>query len=126
MRVQMAIQENLKERGWSLVQDPAAAQLLVTYHVGLKRETEYASTTTAVGGGWWGGYGWGYYGAPTYVVTTTSPMEYMQGALLIVVRDAHSDAVAWQGLFKKDVSHTTTVTQEGVNTAVNSLLEKLK
>ena len=126
MRVQMAIQNTLAQKGWTMVQDPADAQLVVTYHIGMKRQTEYQTTTTSVGGGWWGGYGWGYYGAPTYVVSNTTPVEYMQGGLLVIVRDSHTGNVAWNGLFKKDVSSTTTVTQERVQEGVTMLLKDLK
>jgi len=124
--VQQSIEYSLKSKKWTKVDDPDQAQLLVTYHIGLKRGTEYVATTTAVGGAWYGGYGWGYYGAPTYVMTTETPIAYNQGALLIIVRDRASGNVAWNGLYKKDVHDPGHVTRDGIQSAVDDLLRELR
>ena len=124
--IQAAIEYNLDHKKWKRVNDPDQADLLVTYHVGLKQSTGYTTTTTAVGGAWWGGYGWGYYGAPTYVVSNTEAITYNQGALLVIVRDRHSGAVAWEGLYRKDVHDPHRVNRDAIQEAVDELLRELR
>jgi hypothetical protein len=123
-RVREAIEATLAKKGWKQATDPAQAQLVVTYHVGLKRTTEIQATSTGVGGGW-ANYGWGYYGAPMYSSSTIRPVEYSQGALLILVHDA-AGKVAWQGLFKKEVQDPNKVSPEKIQRAVDGLLAELK
>lgn len=126
--VQAAIESSLQRDGWKRVDDPAQANVLVTYHIGIKRETQLMTTTTTSGAPspYWGGYGWGYYGAPSFSTSTTTPYEYKQGGLLVIVRDRSSGKVAWQGLFKKEVTETARVSQENVQRAVDDLLRDLK
>lgn len=124
--IQESIEYSLSSKHWKKVDDPEQAQLLVTYHVGVKRGTEYQTTTTGMGGGWYGGYGWGYYGAPTYVVMTETPINYTQGALLIVVRDRASNHVAWNGLYKKDIHENPHPTRDAVQGAVSDLLRDFR
>lgn len=126
--VQAAIEDKLTRDGWKKVDDPSQAAVLVTYHIGIKREVGYQTTTTTSGAPspYWGGYGWGYYGAPSFSTSTTTPYDYKQGGLLVIVRDRASGKVAWQGLFKKEVTETARVSQENVQRAVNDLLRDLK
>jgi len=126
--VQAAIESSLGKDGWKRVDDPSQANVIVTYHIGLKRDVQYQTTTTTSGGAspYWGGYGWGYYGAPTFASSTTTPYEYKQGGLLVIVRDRASGKVAWQGLFKKEVQETARISQENVQRAVDDLLRDLK
>lgn len=126
--VQAAIENTLQRDGWKRVDDPAQANVIVTYHIGIKRETQLVTTTTTSGGAspYWGGYGWGYYGAPSFSTSTSTPYEYKQGGLLVIVRDRASGKVAWQGLFKKEVTETARVSQENVQRAVDDLLRDLK
>jgi hypothetical protein len=126
--VQAAIEDKLQRDGWKRVDDPSQAAVLVTYHIGIKRDVGYQTTTTTSGAPspYWGGYGWGYYGAPSFSSSTTIPYEYKQGGLLVIVRDRASGKVAWQGLFRKEVTETARVSQENVQRAVNDLLRDLK
>ncbi|HTR76956.1 MAG TPA: DUF4136 domain-containing protein [Gemmatimonadaceae bacterium] len=122
--VQVAIEQNLAKRGWTKVDQPANAQIIVTYHIGVRRSVEYQTTTTGVSGGWYGGYGWGYYGAPTYMSSTTTPVNYNEGALLVVLRVAPSYQVAWDGLYKKELQKMHPA-QKDVQAAVDYLLNDL-
>jgi hypothetical protein len=126
--VQTAIENTLQRDGWKKVDDPSQAAVLVTYHIGIKREAGYVTTTTTSGAPspYWGGYGWGYYGAPSFSTSTTTPYEYTEGGLLVFVRDRASGKVAWQGLFKKEVTQTARVAPENVQRAVDDLLRDLK
>jgi hypothetical protein len=133
-RVIAAIEANLNKRGWHKVEDASQANLIVTYHIGLKRESAMQTTTTGAGvygtpgyGGWYGGYGWGYYGAPAWgATTTTQVVNYNTGGLLIFVREGSSGKVAWYGLFKKDVHDVDQIHEEGIIAAVNATLKELR
>lgn len=123
--VQESIEGALAHKHWKKIDDPNQAQLLVTYHIGVKRG-EQIQTQTMTTGGWYGGYGWGYYGAPTYVVMNSTPIPYNQGALLVIVRDRASNLVAWNGLYKKDVHENPHPTRDAVQSAVNDLLRDFR
>jgi len=128
-RVQTAIEKTLAKKGFKQVAVPEDAQLVVTYHIGLKRTTQLETTTSAVGGyygGWYGGYGWGYYGAPTYVTSSTTPVDYKQGGVLVYIRERASGKVAWSGLYTKDVHDTDKVTAESVQRGADELFRDLK
>ena len=122
--VQAAIEQNLAKRGWTKVDQPANAQVIVTYHVGVKRSKELQTTSTGYSAGWYGGYGWGYYGAPTYMSSTTYEVNYNEGALLVVLRAAPSYQVAWEGLYKKELQKMHAA-QKDVQAAVDYLLTDL-
>jgi Domain of unknown function (DUF4136) len=127
-RIQQAIDKNLATKGWRKVDDPSQAQVVLTYHVGIKRTVELQGSSMSSGSGYgaYGGYGWGVYGAPTYTSTNIRPVEYKQGALLVLVRDRASNNVAWQGLYKKEVNDTDRSTPESIQHIVDALLSDLK
>lgn len=125
-RIQQSVEKNLTTRGWRKVDDPSQAGLIVTYYVGIKRATELVSSSTSTGSGWYGGYGWGVYGAPTYTSTNVRPVEYKTGALLLVVRDRATMNVAWQGMYKKEVNDTDRSTPESIQRIVDDLLAELR
>lgn len=126
-KVKQAIENTLAGKGWKRVDDPSQAQLIVTYHIGIKRTTELQGTTTSMGGGgWYGGYGWGVYGAPTYSSTNIRPVDYTTGGLLVIVRERSSDKLAWEGLYKKDVSSVDRINLDNVPKAVSDLLADLQ
>jgi hypothetical protein len=128
-KIRQSIETSLASKGWKDVDDAAQAQVIVTYHVGIKRTTELVGTTSTMGGyggGWWGGYGWGVYGAPTYSSTNIRPVDYTTGGLLVIVRDRGTGDIAWEGLYKKEVTSLERVRLENVPTAVDELLADLK
>ena len=125
-RVRQSIESNLAGKGWKQIDDPSQAQVIVTYHIGIKRTTELQGTTTSMGGGWWGGYGWGVYGAPTYSSTNIRPVDYTTGGLLVILRDRGTGNIAWEGLYKKEVTSMDRINVDNVPKAVNELLADLK
>jgi len=126
-KVKQSIESNLAAKGWKQVNDPSQAQVIVTYHIGIKRTTELQGTTSTMGGGgWYGGYGWGVYGAPTYSSTNIRPVDYTTGGLLVLIRDQKSGNLAWEGLYKKEVTSVDRVRLENVPKAVDELLADLR
>lgn len=127
--VQQAIENSLSGKGFRKIDDPSQATLLVTYHMGIKHTTEYQTTTTGMGGyggGWYGGYGWGYYGAPSMSMSTTTPVEYATGGVMVIMRDRATGRVAWQGVYKKDIHDPNQVTQQSVQQGANELFQELR
>jgi len=124
-RVVQAIDSTFRREGWKRVDDPSQAQVIVTYHIGIKRTTQLQTTSTS-SGSYYGGYRWGYYGAPTFVTSTTQEVEYNEGALMVVVRDRATGKVAWEGVYKKRIEDTIKVTPENIQRGVDQLLAELK
>ncbi len=81
-RIQLAIMQQLQQKGYKIVDSSEVATFRVQYFVGVKHSTDYVTTTTGYAAPYyspWGyGYGWGY--GPGYggwggtAVTTTQPV----------------------------------------------------
>jgi hypothetical protein len=128
--VQAAIEREMQQRGFRQVGSPGEATLVVSYHIGIKRESELQTTTSGMamgyGGGWYGGYGWGYYGAPSFATSTTREVQYHSGGLLMYIRDRESNRIAWRGLLTTDIHDPNHIRQEGVDRAVHETLGDLR
>jgi len=112
-RIQTAIMDQLKAKGYTVVDSGASATFNVRYYVGMKQNTSYVSTTTgvAVGGpyyGGWGGYGYGYgwggYGYGGTAVTTTSPVTTTNVSFVVDLVDSKSGKTAWRGIYQGEAS----------------------
>jgi hypothetical protein len=66
------------------------------------------------------------YGAPTYSSTNIRPVDYTTGGLLVLIRDQKSGNLAWEGLYKKEVTSVDRVRLENVPKAVDELLADLR
>jgi len=128
--VQAAIEQEMTQRGFRLVGSPGEASLVVSYHIGIKRESQLQTTTSGMsmgyGGGWYGGYGWGYYGAPAFATSTTREVQYHSGGLLMYIRDRESNRIAWRGLLTTDIHDPNQIRQEGVSRAVHETMGDLR
>jgi hypothetical protein len=124
--VQGAIEQEMQQRGFRQVGSAGEATLLLSYHVGIRRETQLQTTTTGMSAGWYGGYGWGYYGAPTFATSTTREVQYTSGGLLMYIRDRVTNRVGWRGLFTTDISDPNRIRQEGVVRAVHETMGDLR
>lgn len=124
--VQGAIEQEMQSRGFRQVGSPGEATLILSYHIGIKRETQLQTTTTGMSAGWYGGYGWGYYGAPTFASSTTREVEYASGGLLMYIRDRASNRVAWRGFLTTDIHDANRIRQEGAVRAVHETMGDLR
>jgi hypothetical protein len=127
-RIRTAVDTNLAAKGYSQV-DPAAAKLLVSYHVGLQNKTDYSATS--MGGhpgmacgirGCIGGYGWGMYGAPMDVDIRS--INYVEGAVMLDLVDAASGKLAWRATSQKRIDQKDG-TQEGLNAIIGDMVKTL-
>jgi hypothetical protein len=126
-RIRAGVENALIARGHPFVDDPNAAQYLVSYHIGLQdRQDVRVDSMSAPGGvvcGWRGcvsGFGWGMYGAPTNVRT----VNYVQGTLVLELRDRASQQLVWQATSQRRVDERAG-TQERINAALVEMTRSL-
>jgi len=124
--VQGSIEQEMQQRGFRQVGSPGEATLLVSYHIGIKRESQLQTTTTGMSAGWYGGYGWGYYGAPTFATSTTREIQYHSGGLLMYIRDRSTGRIAWRGLLTTDIHDPNQIRLEGVQRAAHETMGDLR
>jgi hypothetical protein len=125
-RVQRAVEAVLAEKGFRH-SDPARADFLVEYRVGVRDRRE--RVTQAVGpppgfigygpyGGWGPGWAWGYYGPPPMV--TTREFQYTEGALVIDLVQRATGKLAFRA------TGTDSITREdGSDEAVREVVTRL-
>jgi hypothetical protein len=119
-RIRTAIDTNLSAKGFRLIDDPNAAQLLVSYYVGLRQATE---TRVDTYGGYYGyGYGWGMYGAPMDVDVRT--IHYTEGTLVLDLKDKSSGELAWRATSQKRIDESGGG-QERINAVIAELVKSL-
>jgi hypothetical protein len=129
-RIKTAIDTNLAAKGFRQA-DPATAQLLVSYHVGLqnKTDTQVSSFGPPVGGGvacgrrgCIGGYGWGMYGAPQDI--DVRHIDYTEGTMMLDLTNRSSGKLAWRATSQKRVDKGD-VDQAGLNAVVADMVKSL-
>jgi hypothetical protein len=128
-RIQTAIDTNLAAKGFRQA-DPATAQLLVSYHLGLqnKTDTRVSSFGPPMGGGVCGirgcvgGYGWGAYGAPSDI--DVRHIDYTEGTLMLDLVDRGSGKLAWRATSQKRVDKDD-ADQAGVNAIIADMVKSL-
>lgn len=123
-RIQNAIRDQLKAKGFKPTDDSASAKFLVRYYLDLKTNTSYVTTSTGgMGYGPYYGWGWGYgYGGG---ITTTRPVQFKEGGLLIDLVDRASGKLAWRGTIEGEMpDHAPS--QDEVSRAVGEVMASLK
>jgi hypothetical protein len=115
-RLRTAVDGAMAARGFRRIDDPATAQLLVSFHVGLQSRTETQVNTWGGGSRGACGFrgcvgGWGFYGPPQVDVRN---INYTQGTLILDVTDRASGKLAWRATSDKRVD-SSDATQEGMN-----------
>jgi hypothetical protein len=128
-RIRMAVDTNLAAKGFRLVDDPASAQLLVAYYVGLQQGTDYRVDTYGGAGpvacGWRGcvgGYGWGMYGAP--MDADVRAINYTNASLILDLKDRSTGKLAWRASSTKRVTEGDGA-QDKLNALVANMVKSL-
>ena len=102
-RMQNAINSAMAVKGYHLA-DTASADILLTYHIGIRDGSETQVNTMPSGPmmcgrfGCGGGYRWGYYGAPE---VSAREIRYAEGSLMVDVHDRVSDKLVWRAVYDK-------------------------
>jgi hypothetical protein len=124
-RIRAAVERALAAKGHSFVQNPAAAQYLVSYHVGLRDRQELRVDNTLAPApvcGWRGcvgGYYWGMYGALENMRT----VDYVEGTMILSLTDRAAETLTWRATAQRRLEGDDA--QDGVDAAVNDMLRSL-
>jgi hypothetical protein len=98
-RIHESIESHLEARGYRKLDDPAAADFVVSFRMG-SREKIQIESTPALGGGYYGYGGW-------YAGTSISATSYTEGTLSIDVFDGSSHLAVWHGWASKRIGQAT-------------------
>jgi len=125
-RTRIAIEQTLKSKGLTQVSDPAAADFLVDYQVGVQgrrgRVAEPVNPPVLVCGYYGCWQSWGYWGPPGYVVRT---YHYREGTIIFdLVRHA-DNRMGYRATYEKPLDWNG-LDQDHVNSGVKQMLHKLK
>jgi hypothetical protein len=131
-RIQLAIMQQLQQKGYKIVDSSEVATFRVQYFVGVKHSTDYVTTTTGYStpyyGPWGYGYGWGY--GPGYggwggtAVTTTQPVTTTNASFVADLVEEKSGHTAWQGIWQGQPGPNPP-SQEQINTAMAKVFKTL-
>lgn len=128
MAVRTDIEKTLADKGFKQVDDPAAAEFLVDYHVGIHRRTVQVPR---YGGGYpslvcgpfgcWESYRWGYWGGPYGYQN----VHYREGTIVFDFIKQGSNKVAFRAVGQRPI-HYDSFSTNHIRDAVERLLRDLK
>jgi hypothetical protein len=98
-RIRESIESHLEARGYRKVDDPAAADFVVSFSLG-KREKIQIQSGPTLGGGYYGYGGW-------YAGSSVTATSYTEGTLSIDIFDGRSHLAVWHGWASKRVNEAT-------------------
>jgi hypothetical protein len=120
-QLQEAIERALKSKGLVQVNDPAAADFWVDYHVAVK--TQKATVGQVYPGwGWYGWYGWGW-GPPEVEYRT---VRWHEGTFVLDLALRSPKKLAYRAISQKELNNKSKITPYQAEEAVNHLLKGLK
>jgi Domain of unknown function (DUF4136) len=126
VRTRIAIEQTLKSKGLTQVSDPAAADFLVDYQVGVQgrreRVAEPVNPPVLVCGYYGCWQSWGYWGPPGYVVRT---VHYREGTIVFDLVRRADDKLGYRATYEKPLDWNG-LDQEHVNSGVKKMLKDLK
>jgi hypothetical protein len=121
-KIMAAIEDGLTTRGYSKVDDPEAADFVLSFTVGSREEIKVDSyPATYAGYGYRGAWGWGgpYYG----VATETQVRQYQKGMLALDVFDVKERRPVFHAVAEKSITDSDRKKlDETVQAAVDAVL----
>lgn len=129
LAIRSDIQQTLSQKGFKQVDDPAAADFLVDYHIGIRRRT--VRVERYPGGypgfvcgpfGCWASYRWGYWGGPGYRYEN---VNYREGTIVFDFVKQGTNKIAFRAVGQKQLNRDSFSTNH-VKDAVERLLRDLK
>jgi hypothetical protein len=126
-QLRQAIERALKGKGLVQVNDPAAADFLVDYHVAVKSQKAVVQSVYPGGYpgvvcgpyGCWSGWGWG---APEAEYRT---VQYHEGTFVLDIGLRNPKRLAYRAVSQKELNNKSTITPYQAEEAVNHLLKGL-
>jgi hypothetical protein len=124
LAIRTDIEETLRSKGFNQVDDPAAADFLVDYHVGIRRRTMTVERPAFVCGpfGCYESYRWGYWGGPGYAYQN---VHYREGTIVFDFVKQGSNKVAFRAVGMR-VLYRDSFSSDHIRDAVHRLLRDLK
>jgi hypothetical protein len=120
-RMQRAIEAVLEQKGFRRA-DPATADFLVAYRVGVKDARQVVTQAVPTGPPYWGGWGWGYYGPP---LVTSQEISYTEGALVIDMLQRSTGKLAFRAVGRDTDVTQADLSDEGIQKIVAKMLSGL-
>jgi hypothetical protein len=128
LAVRTDIEQDLAHKGFQQVSDPAAAEFLVDYHVGIRRGTETVARPVGYPGlvcgpfGCYESYRWGYWGGPGYAYEN---IHYREGTIVFDFTQQGSNKVAFRAVGERPI-YRGSLSTDHIRDAVNRVLRDLK
>lgn len=127
-QLQLAIERALKGKGLVQVNDPAAADFLVDYHLAVKSQNAVVQSVYPGGYpgvvcgpyGCWSGWGWG----PPEVEYRT--VRYHEGTFVFDMALRSPKKLAYRAIGQKEMNNKSSISQYQAEESVNHLLKGLK
>ena len=125
-RTRIAIEQTLSAKGLTQVSDPAAADFLVDYQVGIQSHRGRVAVPVdqpVLVCGYYGCWqSWGYWGPTGYAVRT---YHYREGTIIFDLVRRGDDRMAFRATYEKQLDWNG-LDQEHVNSGVKRMLRDLK
>jgi len=123
-RIDSAIRHALGQRGFTLVEDTAAADMLVSWHLVTQFKTDVQSRDTGLGMAWYHGYNrysryncWSCIGPRTEVTSR----NYTEGTFIVDMIDPALKRSVWRGVVQSRLSGKQTQDQARYNEAAEAI-----
>jgi hypothetical protein len=113
-----------------MVDSAEPATFRVAYFVGIKKSTEYVTTTTGVVSPYYGpwGYGYGYGWGPGWGygggITTTQPVTTTDASFVVQLVEEKSGNTAWRGVWQ-GTPGPKAPTEDQINTTMAKIFATL-
>jgi hypothetical protein len=121
-RIQRAIEAVLEQKGYRRA-DPATADFLAEYRVGVKDARQVVTQAVPTGPSYWGGWAWGYYGPPPLV--TSQEITYTEGALVVDIQQRSTGKLALRAIGRDTDITQADLSDEGIRKTVTKMLSGL-
>jgi hypothetical protein len=135
-RIQNAIVQQLRSKGYQIVDSAAGPDFIIRYYAGISQNTSLVTTTTGMGmgpgwGGWgWGaGWGWGWgigpgMGGMGMGVSTTTPVTTTEVQFVVDLVQYPQGNTAWRGIWQGDPGNRAP-SQEKIDAGMQKLFRGL-
>jgi len=124
-KIMRAVEADLVAKGFSQVNDPEAADFVLSFTVGSREEIKVNSYPASYAGyGYRGAWGWGgpYYGVG--VATETEVRQYQKGMLALDVFDVKQHRPVYHAVAEKSITESDRKKMdETINAAVDAVLQ---
>ena len=121
VRIDSAIERNMKAKGYSLVANSEEADITISYTVGSRDKVKVDSFPVT----YRGGFGWGnpYYGSHASIGmgTETTVRNYTEGKLAIDIYDVKTKQPAWHGWATQKITKSNT---EDLDLLINTVVDQ--